>query len=799
MPDSSQVFLAYPSSPPQVRETMAAAASRIASIGGITAMPWENLNVGGRIVIREVLAAIDRSAAVIAEVTHLNENVLFELGYAIGRRKRVFPLRDPTLRVEDALFRRVRILTDVGYTQYANQDDIFGAFARDRPDVRELSLWDEAVEPALRPAGAPSVFYVTSGFNNDASSALTRVVKSEARNGMRLITADPREMDNQSLTWYAQQVQDAVAVVIHFESPGRIGSDIHNPRCAFIGGLAHGVQKPLLMLAAEDYATPFDYQDLLYVYRTAAEASARASYWLPRQLEGMRDYLARVDVERERRIRSTELRTLLIGEPVAENESETLADYFVATPAYQEAIAAHSAVFVGRRGAGKTALMLEAARKLREDRRVIVCTITPTSYQLEGLVRLVARYAHRDTRGYVIEAIWKFLLISEIALAIVEEVGQRPAGLQPNAAEWELSVFLQGAGSDLNAGFDVRLERAIARLEAASESAVDSGVETERDQIVEELYRDVLGTLRRLVARSIGNHNRVAVLVDDLDKAWDDNTDLEQLSYLLLGLLAAAPAVVDELRHGSSDRYPAVVTLATFIRSDIFRHLLRSAREPDKIPVRRVVWGDSNQLLAIVDRRYEAAAARETEASELWSRYFVDQVRGLAVRDYIIKRVLPKPRDVLVFVRAAIDAAVLRGSPTVEEEDVLAADAAYSEFAFDALRVDDAALVGRLEEGLLEFAGGSAVLSRNDLEGLIAQMAFGPSQVDDVIDEMRSLSFLGVEVGDGRFDFADDPQTKRRADVLARRFLRARGVSAGDGRLQVHPAFRPYLEIAEGE
>jgi hypothetical protein len=186
-------------------------------------MPWENLNVGGRIVIREVLTAIDRSAAVIAEVTHLNENVLFELGYAIGKRKRVFPLRDPTLRVEDALFRRVRILTDVGYTQYANQDDIFASFAHDRPDVRELSLWDEAVEPALRPAGSPSVFYVTSGFNNDASSALTRVVKSEARNGMRLIAADPREMDNQSLTWYAQQVQDAVAVVIHFESPSELG------------------------------------------------------------------------------------------------------------------------------------------------------------------------------------------------------------------------------------------------------------------------------------------------------------------------------------------------------------------------------------------------------------------------------------------------------------------------------------------------------------------------------------------------------------------------------------------------
>jgi hypothetical protein len=60
------------------------------------------------------------------------------------------------------------------------------------------------------------------------------------------------------------------------------------------------------------------------------------------------------------------------------------------------------------------------------------------------------------------------------------------------------------------------------------------------------------------------------------------------------------------------------------------------------------------------------------------------------------------------------------------------------------------------------------------------------------ISQLRDVSFIGLEVADGWFDFADDVQLKRRADVMARRLARSRGAEV---RSEVHSAFRPYLEI----
>jgi hypothetical protein len=786
----TSIFFAYPSQPPHRRETVARAAARIDKFGGLAALPWENLSVGGRIVIREVLNAIERCTAGVFEITGLNENVLFELGYAIGSRKRVLPIRDTSFADDEARFRRVRILQDIGYSEYTNSDDVVAAFMRERPDLREESLFEEAIEPVLAAPADPSIFYVTSAYNSDASAALTRRVKAETREGLRLFLVDPREMDNQSLPWYAQHVHDAAAVVLHFESPMRLDADIHNPRCAFIGGLAYGMGKPILMLALDDYSPPFDYQDLLYVYSTAADCSTRANYWLGRELKGVKEYLARVDVARERRARSTELKTLRLGEPVAENEADTLDDYFIPTAAYQEALAEHTSVFVGRRGAGKSATMLETARALKEDQRNLVCTVNPTAYELEGLVRVLRKYRESDTRSYVVDAMWKFLLYSEIALAVVADTARRPAGLQPDGPEWELNVYLNGEGRDLRGDFDVRLERAIRRLEAAS---LGDTLEDERANIVEALHRDLLSNLRRLLEPVLANRSRVAILIDNLDKSWDVDADVEQLSYVLLGLLASAEGISNELRRGSPRRFPLPVTLGVFIRTDIYGHLLAIAREPDKIPVRRITWVEPQQLIDLIDARYAASAERDTEPGELWDRYFVNQIDGLNTQDYIVYRVLPKPRDILIFTRAAIDAAILRGSPTVEEQDIRTADEIYSQFAFDAIRIDDPSLVGRLDEGLIEFAGGPAILTHDDLVDLFQRIEIAQAEYDRAIDQLRDLSFLGIEIRDDDFDFSDDPQAKRRADVLAARLAKSRGVPKP--RFQVHNAFRPYLAI----
>lgn len=48
-------------------------------------MTWETLPVGGRLIIGQVLAAIEDSDVCVFDITTLNQNVLFELGYALTR------------------------------------------------------------------------------------------------------------------------------------------------------------------------------------------------------------------------------------------------------------------------------------------------------------------------------------------------------------------------------------------------------------------------------------------------------------------------------------------------------------------------------------------------------------------------------------------------------------------------------------------------------------------------------------------------------------------------------------------
>jgi hypothetical protein len=628
-------------------------------------------------------------------------------------------------------------------------------------------------------------------YSDDASAALTRVIRTAASSGIRVASADPRETSAQPLTWYAQHIYDAAAVVVHFESPRKLHADVHNARGSFIGGLVRGMGKNLLMLAPEDYSAPFDYRDLLFVYSSAAECTTRADYWLNRELEPTRLYLASVASDAARRELSTELKTLRVGEPVAENEAQDLEDYFVETAVFHQVLGEHTGVFVGRRGSGKSATMLEAARALSADRRSVVCTLTPSDYQMEALARLVRAYREVDTRGYVIEAIWRFLIYTEVALAVVRDLGARPAGIQPNAPEWELSLYFEGPGAELKVDFDIRLERAIQRLSGLSKA---STVESERSNIVDALYKHELGEMRRLLGRALAGRDRVAVLIDNLDRAWDQKGDLRPLSYVLLGLLTSVPRIAAELQRGGSGYSPIPLTASIFIRTDIYAQLVTTAVEPDKIPIRRLAWEDPALLIEVMNERYAASVGRDTGGDELWARFFCSEVGGLDVRDYIISRILPRPRDMIVYVTAAIDAAVVKQSPIVDAEHILAADQVYSQFAYDAIKIEDPSLGDRLEHAMIEFAGGSPILTASELQELLDEAGFEEGEYQSAIDQLRDVSFIGIEARDGVFDFSDDVQAKRRADVMARRLARERGTSL---RYEVHSAFRPYLAISD--
>src|ERR1019366_10314487 len=87
-------FVAYPSKDPFIlallRESVGKATARTNST---RFEPWEFNDIAGTPLISPIIEKIADSSFVVADITYLNLNVVYEIGYAIGKKKRVFLIR----------------------------------------------------------------------------------------------------------------------------------------------------------------------------------------------------------------------------------------------------------------------------------------------------------------------------------------------------------------------------------------------------------------------------------------------------------------------------------------------------------------------------------------------------------------------------------------------------------------------------------------------------------------------------------------------------------------------------------
>ena len=84
MSSKVQCFVAYPSDPPSRAESVELAIGEIKDGGVVDIVGWKSTSVGGRIIISAICDQIRDFQLFAADVTGLNPNVLFELGYAIS-------------------------------------------------------------------------------------------------------------------------------------------------------------------------------------------------------------------------------------------------------------------------------------------------------------------------------------------------------------------------------------------------------------------------------------------------------------------------------------------------------------------------------------------------------------------------------------------------------------------------------------------------------------------------------------------------------------------------------------------
>ena len=115
------------------------------------------------------------------------------------------------------------------------------------------------------------------------------------------------------------------------------------------------------------------------------------------------------------------LATITIGDPMAENEFQTLERYYLRRDEFGRTLRGEVNLVVGRKGAGKTALFSQVRNDLRKDRAMIVVDLKPEGYQLVKLKEEVLDYLAQGAKAHLITAFWEYLLLLEVAYKLLEK------------------------------------------------------------------------------------------------------------------------------------------------------------------------------------------------------------------------------------------------------------------------------------------------------------------------------------------------------------------------------------------
>jgi hypothetical protein len=125
MPTIVPAFFAYPSQPDLVAETIEQAIANLRTKSGVTAVQsWRESDIAGHFVADQVLTKISERSAFIADITKLNFNVTYEVGFALAKEKKVILTRHKGISAPPPLVADVGIFDTLGYLEYQNAEEL---------------------------------------------------------------------------------------------------------------------------------------------------------------------------------------------------------------------------------------------------------------------------------------------------------------------------------------------------------------------------------------------------------------------------------------------------------------------------------------------------------------------------------------------------------------------------------------------------------------------------------------------------------------------------------------------------
>ncbi len=770
----SDVLILYPSEPQVIAHTIESAAEQLKnSAGDRQWATWRELGITGRVIFCQICKSMRFAKLVVADVTTLNFNLLFEIGYALGLGIPVLPIRDTSYVRDRRIFDELGLLDTIGYLDFQNS-----------AELSEKVLSRSHAVPPFGPVpqiNKEQPLYVAK--SHVQNEGMIRLMSALKKSGLRFRTFDPRESSRLSLHDAFKQVHSSLGVLVHLVGEWRAGATVHNSRCAFVAGLAMAAGKNVLMLQEHEPRSsspqPIDYRDVVRYYTN------------PKKIPDILIPLVKSVVGKLQETRFipttlplTPLEKVDLGDLAAENEIRALGSYFVPTGQYNQAKRGHARLVVGRKGAGKTAIFYGIRSAYWPSRAHLVLDLKPEGHQLLKLREAVLRELSPGFQQHVLTAFWNYLLSMEIAQRIIhndEAIAYRDVRLK-EAFDNVVSSYHTHKGHAAEQGDFSE------RLLALVDDIVDRKATIEKVQgtgeITQLVYRSDIRPLNDSLSTYLKMSRRedVWLLFDNIDKGWPILEALPEDILLIKSLLEASRKLQRQFLNRDIDLHAVV-----FVRNDIYDHLLLDPAERGKETAVILDWDDPEVFKEILRRRIILSTGLEGTFDDLWGFFFATHVGGEDSFSYVMRRTLMRPREFLRFIRDCINVAVNRGHELVSEQDILHAETPYSHDALVDFTLELKDVKPEYSNVPYVFIGANTVFPATVAEKLIAEVGVRSADIASVIRLLLWFGFLGIHVypDEERYSYQFQHNVQRMQSGLSQFAF------------CIHPAFRQALGCVE--
>lgn len=735
---------------------------------------WEFNDIPGNPLISPIIEGIGESSFIVADITYLNLNVVYEIGFAIAQRKRAFLIRYQPKEGDKSLVKEVGIFDTLGYLSYRDESDLVDRLTSFiNPACLEI---DEA------PDRKAPVYIVVPQSTGDAETAMISKIK-KAR--FRYRSFNPIEDSRLSGVDAIRQVASSSGVLVCLQNDSTEGSRANNVRALFVAGLSHGLGKPTLILAPVGYQVPLDIMDETKFYRYPEDISEH----IANLTLDITEYQQQIDPTPAKF--TTKLQSLRIGDPTAENEMTTLSNYYLQIDQYRRALQGDVNLVVGRKGSGKTALFIQVRDRIRNNKTNIVVDLKPEGYQLLKIKEDILNYLSEGARQHLITAFWEYLLLLEVAHKLLEKDKHT---YKHNHLITKLYIELEDTYriTDLSTegDFSERLLALSQRLVGQYQERFggDKVEKLTSEQVAELIYVHDLRLLRERISSYLEQKQAVWILFDNLDKGWSTH-GVDDVDVTVLRCLINAGRVIErDMRKGQR-----TVHCIVFVRNDVYEHLMANSADYGKEMRAVLDWTEPDLLREMLRLRLVAGLeedAYDADLSEIIPKIAISHYKGNEVVDYMIERSLMRPRNLLKIFNHCRGFASNFNHSRIEEGDIEKGLAAYSQDLLLELDKELTDVFPSAKDFLYHFLDASPELNKEEMFKLFEEAGIDEAEYPNLLNFLLYYGVIGLNSGAEITYIFDINYDLRKLSIRIDR-------SNGNATFCINPAFWPSLNIRE--